>query len=122
LVLAEHPEEQRRLGRRTGLDQVDELAGREGLRLPAELLEFGLALRDVTQQGEDGLDGRMGTGHRLIVADGRCAGSWISSPAAPRGTSGDDGGLRRRSPEGAQRIDCCGIQNRRSGLQYGMVS
>src|SRR5699024_5179204 len=82
LLLAEHPEEQRRLGRLAGLDQVDELADRERLRLQAELFELDLALRDATQQGEDRFDGRMGTGHRLIVADDPC--SWPTAPTGGR--------------------------------------
>src|SRR5699024_1894270 len=77
-----HPEEQRRLGRLAGLDQVDELADRERLRLQAELFELDLALRDATQQGEDRFDGRMGTGHRLIVADDTC--SWPTAPTGGR--------------------------------------
>ncbi|GAA1293717.1 hypothetical protein GCM10009590_24010 [Brachybacterium alimentarium] len=67
--LGEHPEQQRRLGGGASLDQIDELAHGQLARFSREMLELPLVLGLLTQQGEDGVDGRLGSGHEAIVSD-----------------------------------------------------
>lgn len=69
--LAEHAKQDRGLGRRARLDEVDELPDGQGLRLAGELLELGFVLRLAAQEGKDGVDGRAGRSHGAIVTDGR---------------------------------------------------
>src|SRR5699024_2859289 len=68
-ALVEHSEEDRGLGVRSRLDQIDEFDDRQRLRIAGELLQLGLALGSVAQQGLDGLGGRTGRGHPPIGSD-----------------------------------------------------